>query len=111
MASSVATTWLGPAVSLRTSLSNPTAPHLYIDSNSTLEVDGRARFDGLLTSTSSVSFQNAKLFSRATSGSASSVLLADGEIAVTNISVSSCVIAFRSGVTTYVFRAEAASVL
>lgn len=54
---------------------------------------------------------DAALVSAQTSASASSVVLADGELAVTEVSATSAVIAFRSGVTTYQFIADTGSVL
>lgn len=46
-----------------------------------------------------------------TTASASSVLLADGAFGIFNVSTTSCTLGFRSGVTTYGFRADTASVL
>lgn len=86
------TTTFGPVVSLSTVLADQTAPHLYLDSNTSLTVDGTLR-------------------SRQTSASLTSLTLADGEFAVGAVSVSSAVLYFRSGVTTYRFIADAGAVI
>lgn len=54
---------------------------------------------------------HAAIRSALTTASGSSVLIADGAFMFTNISVTSCTLQFRSGVTTYTLRADAASVL
>lgn len=92
------TTYFGPRVSFRTTLADAGPVHVYGDSSSTLEWDGI------------VNFQSASLRPSAETVSASSTVLDDGEFAVTSVSDSSCVLAFRSGVTTYTFIADTGAV-
>ena len=78
---------------------------------------------GAITATSGVSIGPGKfldaqsgqthgaILSFFTTASASSVLLADGAFGIFNVSVTSCTLNFRSGNTTYGFRADTASVL
>lgn len=55
--------------------------------------------------------RKARVFSRTTTASASSAVLADGEFAITAIGASSAVLAFRSGNTTYLWSSTTADVL
>jgi hypothetical protein len=68
-------------------------------------------FTGQVVSTATVNLQAAKTLSKQTTVSGTSLVLADGEIAVTNVSTTSATIQIRSGVTVYTFRADAAAVL
>lgn len=74
-----------------------TDSRLQIQSDATLEVDG-------FTDHSSGQF-----LSRQTSASVTSDFLADGELSITSVSASSCVVSFRSGNTTYHFIADNAT--
>lgn len=121
---STQTTFLGPLVSLSTSaVDGGTVPHLLIPSSATITFAGSATNSGTFTNSGTITstglidsnstFDNAggKFLSRQTTASLTSLTLADGELAVDNVSVSSCVLRFRSGNTTYTFRADAAAVL
>jgi len=115
--SSGLTTNFGPIVSLTTTKSNQSAPHLYLDSNTTFTaagpstLSGGVTLSGALTSTATVNLQSGVLLSRATSASLTSATLADGEFAIGSVSVTSMVLNFRSGATTYTIIADAGSVL
>lgn len=95
MANSQRTTNFGPIVSLATSKADARAPHLFLDSNSTLEV---AAVTGIA-------------FSGATSASITSAILPDGHLSIGSVSATSATLYFRSGATTYQWDAAAASVL
>lgn len=106
------TTNLGPRVSMSTTHADPASfMTLHIPSAASLHVQGTQVAAGLLRSTSTVNLQSATLLSRATTASLTSLTLADGEWAIDNVSVTSCAIRFRSGNTTYTFRADAAAVV
>lgn len=96
---STRTTYFGPRVSFRTSLSDAGPVHVRGDSSSTFEWDGKVDLSGGNT------------YSRQTTASYASTTLNDGEFAVGDVSVTSAVLYFRSGVTTYQFIADAGSVL
>lgn len=84
---------------------------------STLTVGGIATLTsgilvgGTVASPVSIVATGARFFSRITTASGTSLVNQDGEISVTNLSVTSCTLQYRSGATTYTFRADAASVL
>lgn len=91
---STRTTYLGPEVSFRTSASQSATPvHVLFPSDGTVAIAGK------------------QLLSNATSGSLTSATLVDGEFRIGALSVSSCVLYYRSGVTTYRFIADAGAVL
>lgn len=88
---------------------------------SALTVSSTATIGGAITATSGISVGAGKFFDGATlnpkapaflsgvtTASATSNVLADGAFMFTNLSVTSCTLAFRSGNTTYTFRATAA---
>jgi hypothetical protein len=97
--SSYKTTNFGPIVSLQTSKADPRAPHLYLDSNTTLTASG------------TLNTQSGVFLSRATTASLTSATLADGELSIGSVSITSAVLYFRSGVTTYQFAALDSAVL
>lgn len=66
---------------------------------------------GHTVSTSTVNLQSARLLSRATTASATSLIIADGEFAIAFQSVSSCRLVYRSGNTTYTWIATTGAVL
>lgn len=72
---------------------------------------GAVTFSGAVTSTATLNTQAAKTLSKQTTASLTSATLADGEFAVGAVSATSCMIYFRSGVTTYRFLAASAAVL
>jgi hypothetical protein len=109
--SSYKTTNFGPIVSLQTSKADPRAPHLYLDSNTTITSAGPMAVSGVLTSTGTINAQGGVFLSRATTASLTSATLADGELSIGSVSVTSATIYFRSGATTYEFDAQAATVL
>lgn len=117
------TTYFGPKLSLRTTNANQSGIMMHVPSTGTLQVDGPAVVAGQLTtngyvtatgeiiSTGTVNLAAARLLSRQTTVSGTTLVLRDGEIAVTNVSATSATLQFRSGVTVYTFRADAAAVL
>jgi hypothetical protein len=105
------TTNFGPIVSLQTSKADPRAPHLYLDSNTTLTAAGPVAISGTFTPSGTVNLAGATLLSDQTSASLTSATLADGQLSVGSVSVTSATIYFRSGVTTYQFVALDSAVL
>lgn len=91
------TTFLGPVVSLRTLPSATSVPHLFLDSNTTLEVDGLIKSDGTLDITPVAGIK----FSNITTASPTSVFIPNGFLSIVSHSGNSMVIAIRSGATTY----------
>lgn len=89
----------------------------------TLVVTGVSTLSGLATATSGISLGAGSVFdggsghthagfvSALTTASGTSVLIPDGGFMFTNVSVTSCTLQFRSGVTTYTIRADAGAVL
>jgi hypothetical protein len=117
MTASVQTDNLGPLVSLTTTEAAPsTVPHLYLDSNTSLGVDGSFNMGGTLTSTglidsnSTIDNAGGVFLSRATTASVTSATLADGEFAIDQVSATSAVLVFRSGGTTYEWIADTGAV-
>ena len=118
MAASVATTNL-----LRLSIdsvprsSAATTGELHVGNSAHLRVGGTSQFsstvslNGNTVSTATTNLQSAKLLSKQTTASFTSLTLVDGEFAVGALSVTSCVLYFRSGVTIYRFIADAAAVI
>ena len=78
---------------------------------SRFSVGGPVILGGTLASPTTLNATFARFFSRQTSASGTSLVNQDGEISITNLSLTSCTLQFRSGATTYTFRADAASVL
>lgn len=179
------TTDFGPRVSFATNLADPGPVHVFLDSNSTLEVDGQIKADGQMAfgSTSTTTFAGhnvfsktvavnsgstttlaghvvatgtvnssstntfsgynvfsgtvnavsgstvtlagrvnsistldvsnlaARLMSKQTTASYTSLTLADGEFTIGTVSVTSARLVFRSGVTTYEWWADRATLL
>lgn len=66
---------------------------------------------GTVASPTTLNAIGARFFSRVTTASGTSLVNQDGEISVTNLSVTSCTLQYRSGATAYTFRADAASIL
>lgn len=80
-------------VSLATTYADPDGPMvLHVPSGASLIVDGT-------------------YLSRVTTASASSAVLADGELAIAGVDADSAVLAFRSGNTTYTWSSTTAGVL
>lgn len=87
--------------------------------DSTLRTVGAATFvagasvAGALTSTSTFdqTALTSKFLSKQTTASYTSLTLADGELSIGSVSVTSATIYFRSGATTYEFDAQAATIL
>ena len=118
MATPSATTgFIGPIVSLSTALSDAGPQHMHIPSTATLTGAGTNTFTGAVTSsggftsTSTINAQAAVTLSKQTTASLTSATLKDGEFAIGAVSATSCMIYFRSGVTTYRFLADAATLL
>lgn len=119
MAESIQTTNLGPLVSLTTTESANTRPLLSIPSTASLEVAGGAAYSGnvahsgnlISTSTINQTALGSKFLSKQTTASYTSLTLADGELTIGTVSVSSCRLVFRSGATTYEFWANRAAIL
>ena len=95
-------------LSVGTTDSSQSAGMLEVQSTSSLSVAGIAAFSNTLASTATVDLQSARLYSRQTTASLTSATLRDGEFAIGAISVSSCILYFRSGNTTYRFIAPIA---
>jgi hypothetical protein len=74
-------------------------------------IGGPLYLGGTVASPTTIFATGARYFSRVTTASGTSVVNQDGEISVTNLSTTSCTLQYRSGATTYTFRADAASVL
>jgi len=90
-----------------------------VDSQSTTTLSGVVDIDGALNSSSTATFSGtfdqtaltSVFLSKQTTASYTSLTLSDGEFSVGSVSVGSATIYFRSGVTTYEFVADAATVL
>jgi hypothetical protein len=95
-------------LSIGTTDSNQSVGDLTVESTASFNAAGIASFTNTVASTATVNLQSAKLLSKQTTASLTSVTLADGEWAVGAISVSSCILYFRSGATTYRFLAPIA---
>ncbi len=122
---SVSTTNFGPVVSLTTTLADQRPQHLFLDSNTTFTAAGTNTFSGALTASGGVTASGALtststldqdaltsvFLSKQTTASYTSLTLADGEFTVGAVSVTSAVLYFRSGVTTYRFIADAGAVI
>ena len=110
-------------ISLRTTLADTGPMHLEVPSGATLEGAGTNTFSGAVTASSTFASSGVATFtsnldaSGATflidqqTASHTSLTLADGEMSVGSVSVTSATIYFRSGVTIYEFDAQAAGVL
>ncbi len=113
------TTNFGPRVSFTTTKADAGPVHVHVPSHGTLEaegtvtVSGAATFSDTLTSTATIdqSALGSVFLSKQTTASYDSTTLADGELSIGSVSVGSATIYFRSGVTTYEFIADAATLL
>ena len=111
---SIDTTNLGPRVSFTTTGTNdPSAGRVAIDVpldvtgaatiSGAATHSGAATFSGVLSSTGTIDASAGVVLSKQTATAPTTSIVADGELSVTSVSVTSAVISFRSGNTIYNF--------
>jgi hypothetical protein len=83
-------------------------PTLEIKSGGSVYIGAASTISGDQTNTGTVDFTGAIFKSKGTTASLTSATLADGEFAIGAISVTSLMLYYRSGVTTYRIRADIA---